>query len=272
MCRLLTGHNGGSDGNALVEGASSLPVQSGWQLLSGPDELPLRCWWALPGDRPPRAAVLVLPEVFGLNAWVRRVADGLAAAGYAALAVPVFARTAPDLELGYDDAGLQEGRRHRDAVTAAHVLADLGCAIAWVQQQPGLERRPLGCVGFCFGGHLAMLAATLPQVAATCDFYGARVSSVRPGGGEPTLALLPEVHGHLLCLAGSDDPLMPADELAAIDRALSAVRQANPGRQLRQLVLRDAGHGFMCEARADFRPEAARRGWAAMLGLFAEVL
>jgi carboxymethylenebutenolidase len=253
-------------------GASSLVVQSGWQLLAGPDHLPLRCWWSLPTRQPPRAAVLVLPEVFGLNAWVRSVGDRLAAAGYAALAVPVFARTAPDLELAYDEAGLLEGRRHRDAVTADQLLADLDCVIAWLQRRPGLEGRPVGCVGFCFGGHLAMLAATLPQVAATCDFYGARVSSFRPGGGEPSLDLLPEVHGHLLCLAGADDPLMPAEELAAIDSALATAREANPARQCRQLVLPHAGHGFMCESRTDFRPEAARQGWEAMLELFAAVL
>ena len=42
---------------------------------------------------------IVLPEVFGVNAWVRCVADRLAAHGHPALAVPLFARTAPDLEL-----------------------------------------------------------------------------------------------------------------------------------------------------------------------------
>jgi carboxymethylenebutenolidase len=210
--------------------------------------------------------------VFGLNGWVRSVADRLAAAGYAALAMPLFARTAPDLELDYDAAGLEEGRRHRDAVTAGQVLADLDCAIQWLQRQPGLEGRPMGCVGFCFGGHLAMLAATLPQVAATCDFYGARVSTFRPGGGDPTLALLPAVRGELLCLAGANDALMPAAELAAIDRALAAARTAEPGRRLHQLVLPEAGHGFMCEARSDFQPEAARQGWAAMLELFGRAL
>ena len=253
-------------------GNSSLAVNSSWQLLAGPEGLPLRCWWSLPAGHPPRAAVLVLPEVFGLNAWVRSVADRLAAEGFAALAVPVFARTAPDLELGYDEEGLLEGRRHRDAVRADQLLADLGSVITWLQSQPGLEGRPVGCVGFCFGGHLAMLAATLPQVAATCDFYGARVSTFRPGGGEPTLDLLPQVHGHLLCLAGTADPLMPATELAAIEAALESASQADPGRQSRQLLLPGAGHGFMCEARADFQAEAARQGWAAMLDLFAAVL
>jgi carboxymethylenebutenolidase len=255
-----------------MQGSSSAAVRSGWQVLEGPQALPLRCWWSLPANQSPRAAVLVLPEVFGLNGWVRSVADRLAAAGYAALAVPVFARTAPDLELDYDEAGLLEGRRHRDAVTAGALLADLECALAWLQQQPGLEGRPVGCVGFCFGGHLAMLAATLPQVAATCDFYGARVSTFRPGGGEPTLALLPQVRGHLLCLAGAIDPLMPAEELAAIGAALDASGRAHPDRQFRQLVLPGAGHGFMCEARADFQPEAARLGWAAMLELFSDAL
>jgi carboxymethylenebutenolidase len=117
-----------------------------------------------------------------------------------------------------------------------------------------------------------MLAATLPQVAATCDFYGARVSTFRPGGGDPTLALLPAVGGELLCLAGANDALMPAAELAAIDRALAAARTAEPGRRLHQLVLPEAGHGFMCEARSDFQPEAARQGWAAMLELFGRAL
>ena len=44
----------------------------------------------------------MLPEVFGVNAWVRSVADRLAAQGHPALAVPLFARTAPDLELSYE--------------------------------------------------------------------------------------------------------------------------------------------------------------------------
>ncbi|MBM5826082.1 MAG: dienelactone hydrolase family protein [Cyanobacteria bacterium M_surface_10_m2_119] len=256
-----------------------------WHTLDGPDGLPLRCWWALPTDRPPRAAVLVLPEVFGVNGWVRSVADRLAAEGFAALALPIFARTALDLELGYDEAGLVEGRRHRDAVTVAGFLADVGCAIRWLQAQPGLEGRPVGCVGFCFGGHLAMLAATLPEVAATCDAYGARVSCFRPASGavenasaltpslEPTLAEVPRIPGHLLCLAGDADPLMPPEELAAIAAALEAASMARPGGPERRLmVLPGAGHGFMCEARADFQPEAAAQAWAAMLALFRRVL
>jgi carboxymethylenebutenolidase len=220
----------------------------------------------VPADRAPRAALLVLPEVFGVNGWVRSVAERLAGEGYAALALPIFARTAPDFEVGYDAAGLEEGRRHRDQLTAHQFLADARAAIAWLQAQPGLEQRPVGCVGFCFGGHLALLAATLPEVAATCDFYGARVSTDRPGGGPPTLDGLPQIGGTLLCFCGDHDPLMPPGERAAIRSALALAGQPP------LIVAGGAGHGFMCEARADFHPGAAAQGWQRMLALFAEAL
>jgi carboxymethylenebutenolidase len=65
---------------------------------------------------------------------------------------------------------------------------------------------------------------------------------------------------------------MPAEELAAITSALAAAGRMNPTRIARQLVLPGAGHGFMCEARTDYQPEAARQGWTAMLDLFEAVL
>ncbi len=245
---------------------SPVPVQAGWHQLSSPSAPPLRGWWAVPADRAPRAAVLVLPEVFGVNGWVRSVAERFAGEGYAALAMPIFSRTAPELDVGYDAAGLAEGRRHRDQLTADQFLADARSAIAWIQTQPGLEHRPIGCVGFCFGGHLALLAATQPKVAATCDFYGARVSTDRPGGGPPTLAVLPQIAGRLLCFCGDQDPLMPPEELVAIREALAKAGQ------LPLVVAPGAGHGFMCEARADFHPAAAAAGWSQMLALFTETL
>jgi carboxymethylenebutenolidase len=228
---------------------------------------------------PPRAAVLVLPEVFGVNAWVRSVADRLAEEGYAALAISTFWRTAPQLDVGYDEAGLAAGREHRDQVSADQLRDDVAAAAAWLQQAhagDGLAERPLGCVGFCFGGHLAMLAATLPQVAATCDFYGARVASFRPGGGPPTLDLLPEIPGRLFCFRGDADPLIPAEEIKALAAALTAanggVDCGSPQARHRLVMAPGAGHGYLCEARADFQPEGAASGWAAMRALFSEAL
>jgi carboxymethylenebutenolidase len=215
--------------------------------------------------------VLVLPEVFGVNAWVRSVATRLAEAGHAALAVPLFSRTAPDLELGYGDADLAEGRSHKERTRTPELLTDLAQAADWLQRQlPGL---PIGCVGFCFGGHVAWLAATLPAVDLTCSFYGAGVARGRPGGGAPTLAMLGSIRGTLLCICGSDDPLVPAADVAAVAEAIDVANQARrrSGEESppHRLLMLEGGHGFMCEARPDYRRPAAAAGWQAMLDLFA---
>ena len=89
-------------------GSVTIPnsLSSRWvQLANG--VVPLRCWLAelsgLKNDIDSRTCInrvyIVLPEVFGVSAWVRSVADHLAAQGYPALAVPLFSRTAPNLEL-----------------------------------------------------------------------------------------------------------------------------------------------------------------------------
>ncbi len=123
----------------------------------------------------------MLPEVFGVNAWVRSVADRLTAHGYPALAVPLFARTAPDLQLAYKSSDLAQGRRHKDATTSDQILGDVAVALAWLRARH--PKAAFHLVGFCFGGHAAFLAASLPGVAAAFDFYGAGVSRMRPGGG-----------------------------------------------------------------------------------------
>ena len=239
-------------------------VGGAWvEVLDGP--VGLRCWWAEPSgkrndidpDSSSNRVYIVLPEVFGVNAWVRSVADRLAVQGHRALALPLFARTAPGLELAYEPCDLAEGRRHKDATTAAQILADVAAAIAWVRLR--CPQAAIHVVGFCFGGHAAFLAATLPEVEAAFDFYGAGLSRMRPGGGEPSLALLPEIQGRLTCVFGTADTLIPAEDREAIGQAL---RMADPtGQRLRSVAWTGADHGFMCEARGSFHPQAAAWGW-----------
>ena len=257
-----------------IGGVSCGPVtisdstSAGWvSVANGP--LLLRCWWSAPADvrhdinkiSTANRVYIVLPEVFGVNAWVRSVADRLAAQGIPALAVPLFARTAPDLDLAYKASDLAQGRAHKDATKAPQILSDVSAAVAWLQQR--CPSASIDLAGFCFGGHAALLASTLPQVRRTFDFYGAGVSRMRPGGGAPTLELLPQVAGQLTCLCGSADPLIPEQDRSAIRSALAA---ADPsGERLRYIEINGVDHGFMCEARDSFDPEAYSLGWQLML-------
>ncbi len=176
--------------------------------------------------------------------------------------MPLFARTAPALELAYEQSDLAEGRRHKDATTTEQILSDVAAALDWLR-----TRHPAAAihvVGFCFGGHAAFLSATLPGVVAAFDFYGAGVSRMRPGGGEPSLALLPEIKAWLTCVFGMADPLIPLEDREAIRVALNKVDPAC--QHLRFVEYAGADHGFMCEARSSFNPQASAQGWRLLLG------
>ena len=204
---------------------------------------------------------IVLPEVFGVNAWVRSVADRLAAQGHPALAVPLFARTAPNLDLAYKSSDLVQGRRHKDATTTDQILSDVASALAWLR-----ARHPAAAihvVGFCFGGHAAFLAATLPGVEQVFDFYGAGVSRMRPGGSKPSLDLMPEIQARLTCVFGTADPLIPVEDREAIGAALCKFDPT--GERLRYVECADADHGFMCEARSSFDSQASAEGCRLLL-------
>ena len=110
----------------------------------------------------------VLPEVFGLNAWVCSVADRLAAQGYPALAVPLFSRTAPDLELAYDASDLAEGRRHKDATTSEQILADVAAAVSWFRAR--YPQAAIHVVGFCSGGMPLFLRPCCPGLSTPLIF------------------------------------------------------------------------------------------------------
>lgn len=245
------------------------PTSAGsWTTVTG-SAVPLRCWW-MPGPPRPRAVVVLLPEVFGINGWLRSVATRLVAEeDVAVLVLPLFARTAPELDLGYDAAALDLGREHRDQVTVAGFLQDAAAAIGWLRRQPGCKEVPLLLVGFCFGSHMAWHGATLPEVNATLAFYGARVASYRPGGGAPTVAVAAGIPGRFWSVVGREDPLMPEEERQAIREVLEA---ADPeGRRHRAVELPAAGHGFLCDQRNDHRPDAAAAGWALLHALLRQV-
>ena len=98
------------------------------------------------------------------------------------------------------------------------------------------------CGGFFFGGHVAFLAATLPGVAAAFDFYGEGDSRMSPGGGEPSLALLPEIRAHFTYVFSSADPLIPAEDREAIVAALHKHDLA--GERLHSVEIAGADQGF----------------------------
>lgn len=226
-------------------------------------------YWVSPQEPGEYPAVIVLMEIFGINLHIQEVTERIAAQGYHALAINYYHRTAPDLRLGYREEDVAEGRRHKDQTTLENLRSDLQAAVRYLQGLPGVSPKGrMGCVGFCFGGHVAYIAATLPEIQATAVFYGAGIPAFCPGvPGQTTLALTPEIQGKVLCLFGDRDPLIPLTDTVAVEKALQQHGVAHE-------VVRypEAGHGFFCNQRQDYEPHAAQNAWERLQSLFQESL
>ena len=234
-------------------------MEGRWVLIEQ-GQVPLRCWWNNP-QKESKNIVLVLPEVFGINNWVKSVVDRFAEHGIPALAMPLFARTAPELNLGYSEDDLTEGRRHKDQTTTKQILDDASSALDWLKQQ--YSQSKVTVVVFCFGGHAALITSTLPEVDTTFDFYGAGVATTRPGGGAPSLEFLSQTSGKITCICGLADPLIPQTDQAAIKNALK--KEDPNGNRMNYVEIEDADYGFMCEQRGSFNPTASTLGWQLLM-------
>ena len=110
---------------------------------------------ARPDDGERRPAVIVLQEIFGVNAEVKRITDLVAAAGYVGLAINYYHRTHPDLNEPYTPEGMQAGFAAAGAVTKASLRADVAAAIDWLNAQDFVTFNHIATWGFCFGGTAA---------------------------------------------------------------------------------------------------------------------
>ncbi len=209
--------------------------------------------------------IIVIQEVFGVNAYIRAITERIASMGYVAIAPAIFDRQAPGFEVGYSAAELELGRSYAGQTQASELLADVSGAIDYLRSFPQV-RPDFGCIGFCFGGHVAYLAATLPDIQATASFYGSRIATFTPGGGEPTVSKTGAIAGTMYMFFGMDDPSIPPEQVIAIDSALTEHQIPH---QIWQYP--GAGHGFACDMRDSYNPTATADAWQHVTELFRQL-
>jgi carboxymethylenebutenolidase len=212
--------------------------------------------------------VLLFMEIFGINPHIRSVADRIAAEGYVVLAPDLFHRTAPGIELGYDQAGLNRGIDLMSKTTIPELLADITAAHAALTRRSDCKGGGVGAIGFCFGGHVAYRTACELPIVATASFYGGGIAApAPPGKGPSTLERTSAITGRILCLFGENDGYIPATEVAVIREALAAARVRHE-----VVVYPGVGHGFFCDVRGDYDAKSAGDAWERVKKLFREAL
>ena len=194
----------------------------------------------------PRAGLVVLQEIFGLNKHIRHMADTFAEAGFLTVAPALFDRAERDVELDYDQ--MAEGREYVSRLNDDQTMLDIAASISIAA-----EGGKVLVVGYCWGRTLAYRAACRFPVAAAACYYGRGIVNA--------LAETPRCPA--IYHYGMDDPHIPLDEA-------KRVRAARPEGIFH--VYEGAGHGFNCESRKDYRPAAAALARRRTLSLFDAVL
>jgi carboxymethylenebutenolidase len=243
---------------------TNVEIRADWTTVSN-DSLAIDAYLAEPLNGGIHAAIIVIQEIFGINSHIREVTERLAKEGYVAIAPAIFQRTAPGFEVGYSQEDTVLGRSHKDQTKAAELLSDIQATIAYLRTLPSVNGAEIGAIGFCFGGHVAYLAATLPDIKATASFYGAGIATMTPGGGAPTITRTPEIQGKIYGFFGTQDPLIPIKQIDQIEAALNE-------HQISSRMFRyPAGHGFFCDQRSDYNADAATDAWKYVKELFSEL-
>jgi len=228
--------------------------------------LAIDAYLAMPKAAGSFPAIVVLQEIFGVNYHIRDVTDRIAQLGYVAIAPALYQRLAPEYETGYSEADIKQGRIYKEQTRAEELLSDIQAAIDYLKTLPQVKPA-LGCIGFCFGGHVAYLAATLPEIQATACFYGANIPNWSPGGGTATIDRTGAIQGTLSAFFGAEDASIPPEHVEAIESALA--RHQVPHQVF---VYPHAGHGFFCDQRGSYSPIAAADAWKQVQTLFSESL
>lgn len=195
--------------------------------------------------------IIVLQEAFGVNSHIRSVADRLAGQGYVAIAPELFHRTAPGFEGDYKD--FASVKPHVQAVTTETAEADVRAAFDWLRAQARVESDLIYSVGFCMGGRVSFLANSLLPLRAAVSFYGARIAP-------DLLDRAATLHGPMLLFWGGLDKHIKAEHRQAVADALQA-----QGKTYVNVEFSNADHGFFCDERAAYQPQAARQAWILML-------
>lgn len=125
----------------------------------------------------PRAAIIVIQEIFGVNPGIRQKCDNWAKAGYLAIAPDLFWRLQPGIELDPDvESELQQAFEWMNKFDQAQGIADIEAAIHEARKR--VDGGKVGCVGYCLGGRLAFMTATRTDVDASVGYYGVGIDGL----------------------------------------------------------------------------------------------
>jgi len=203
--------------------------------------------------------VVLVQEIFGVNGYIREVAERLASEGYVVLAPHMYWRIQDDFAIeatGPDDlpTAFEVAGQH----DPADGVADIGVALEHLLSRAEVTGG-VGVIGFCFGGSMTYLAAAAHSPACAVSYYGSMIG----GNLDKVDSITCPIQFHF----GSDDAFLPNEDVEGLRAA--TVDMGN----VEILVAEGAGHAFDNHRNPMFsNPDAAATAWASTSAFLAEHL
>jgi carboxymethylenebutenolidase len=201
--------------------------------------------------------IVLLQEIFGINANMRAVADYYAEEGYVVLAPDLFWRLEPGVELGFGDADMQKAFALYQRFDLDRAAEDITASVKTLRQLPQCQGK-IGALGFCLGGLLAVLAASRSGVDCAVAYYGVGIE----GRLDEAAAITVPLALHF----GTTDNHVSPTALAAIRERLGVW----PNVEIH--VYPGVGHGFAAQGRDAFDKPAAMMAHSRSIAVFRKVM
>jgi len=191
----------------------------------------------------PRAGIVLIQEIVGVNQNMRQIANDFAKIGYQVLVPDLYWRLEPNVQLDFDDEKQRaKGFELLGAFDIDSGIEDLKAALSFLRQYPSSTGK-VGSIGFCLGGKLAYFMATRSDADANVSYYGVDI--------DKNLAEATKIQKPLLLHISGNDEYVPPSAQSTIQQEL----KDNP----LVTIYRYEGvsHGFGRMGSAAYRKEAA---------------
>lgn len=196
----------------------------------------------------PKAAIIIIHEIWGLNPHIRDVARRFARQGYICLAPDLYTREGtPNLDINNRPALMS----FIGAIPDTRMVADLQAGIDYLRGSGAVK---VGSIGFCMGGlYSYLLACKSANLDAAVDFYGRIVYSEKTANKpESPLDLAPQLKCPLLCCFGETDGSIPVSDVEKLRDNLKESKKP-----WKVNIYPGAGHAFFNDTRPSYHAAAA---------------
>jgi carboxymethylenebutenolidase len=209
--------------------------------------------------------VIVASEIFGVHEYIADVTRRFAKLGYMAIAPEFFIRAGDPNTYG-TTADIMSNIVAK--TPDSQVLNDIQAALVWAGKNGG-DVKKVGVTGFCWGGRITWLSATLPQVKAGVAWYGRLVGEKTEGNPKHPVDIAAELKAPVLGLYGGADAGISLETVEQMRQELAKAAPKNPAAKASRFeVYPDAPHGFHADYRALYREGPAKDGWEKCIAWF----